>query len=213
MKVTFDDTIPTDERNMKLLGALMAATPEQQKQIAQILGLSAKAAAQSKPVANNCHGAVEVLSAETVKPAVVSVPDPEQETADEDQAAVADAPEVDADGVEWDEELHASTKTKTKDGRWKKRRGAADKVDASTEETAPAAESKGKVTIDEFRAAWIEHKGKKGIDRSSKLLADTIEGAEHPSAVPEERWGEIIEALKKDLETADTSGVNVDDFC
>jgi len=34
-----------------------------------------------------------------------------------------EAPEFDADGLPWDERIHASTKTTTQDGRWKKKRG------------------------------------------------------------------------------------------
>lgn len=44
--------------------------------------------------------------------------------------------EVDADGVEWNAELHASSKAKTKDGKWRKKRG----VDSEeTPDPAPAA--------------------------------------------------------------------------
>lgn len=37
---------------------------------------------------------------------------------------LADAPETDSTGAEWNAELHASTKAKNQDGTWKKRRGA-----------------------------------------------------------------------------------------
>lgn len=39
-------------------------------------------------------------------------------------ATVPPVPEVDADGVAWDASLHTATKTKTADGKWRKRRGA-----------------------------------------------------------------------------------------
>lgn len=42
--------------------------------------------------------------------------------------AADDAPRVDAEGIPWDERIHASTKTQTAKGLWKKRRG----VDALT---------------------------------------------------------------------------------
>lgn len=35
-------------------------------------------------------------------------------------------PELDVDGLPWDERIHASTKKKTQDGRWKKKRGIDD---------------------------------------------------------------------------------------
>jgi len=54
--------------------------------------------------------------------------------------------ELDIDGVAWNEELHAGTKTKTADGRWKKKRGAgktspapAAQTTASQQSPAPAA--------------------------------------------------------------------------
>lgn len=37
-----------------------------------------------------------------------------------------DTPDVDAAGLPWDERIHASTKKKTQDGRWKKKRGVDD---------------------------------------------------------------------------------------
>jgi len=39
------------------------------------------------------------------------------------EAPELEAPEFDADGLPWDERIHASTKTTTQDGRWKKKRG------------------------------------------------------------------------------------------
>lgn len=41
--------------------------------------------------------------------------------------------DVDVDGLPWDERIHASTKTKTADGRWKKKRGVSDDVKAQVE--------------------------------------------------------------------------------
>lgn len=50
-------------------------------------------------------------------------------------APAASAVEVDADGVAWNADLHAATKAKTADGRWRKKRGAG----AASEASAPAA--------------------------------------------------------------------------
>lgn len=49
------------------------------------------------------------------------------QSSDESTPAVTTA-ELDADGLPWDHRIHASTKTKVKDGTWKKKRG----VDADT---------------------------------------------------------------------------------
>ncbi len=65
-----------------------------------------------------------------------SEPEPEQTQAPEPEFEQTQAPEpepeqtqgveTDSDGLPWDHRIHASTKTKTKSGQWKKRRGVDD---------------------------------------------------------------------------------------
>lgn len=72
---------------------------------------------------------------------------------------VTTGPELDSAGMPWDERIHASTKTKTQKGEWKKRKG----VDPSVT-TAVEAEIKG-------------------VPDNMKLTADQITGAD-PSTAP-----------------------------
>ena len=69
--------------------------------------------------------------------------------ADADQTVTShsNGVETDSDGLPWDHRIHASTKTQTKDGKWKKKRGVdkelVDQVEAELKATmtAPAAEA------------------------------------------------------------------------
>lgn len=59
-----------------------------------------------------------------IEAAVCGKPSPEpREEGPATTADVCPGPELDADGLPWDRRIHASTKTKTQDERWKKRRG------------------------------------------------------------------------------------------
>lgn len=178
MKITLDDTNPSDAKLMQILGAVMT----QQAQTQHIV---------EKP-----------------KPAVVA-DEPEVETinyaeVEELEQGDEDAPEVDSEGVEWSEELHASTKTKTADGRWKKRRGA-----AKAETTTPA--KSGAVTLDQYKEAITLHKRKMGVDRTREIIK-TIAGVDQPSAVPESQWPEMVDALGND-KGPDSESIDIDDFC
>ena len=61
-----------------------------------------------------------------------TVPGPDATATPEPAAATADV-EVDVDGMPYDPEIHASTKTKTQDGKWKSRQGKADEAKAARE--------------------------------------------------------------------------------
>lgn len=63
----------------------------------------------------------EPVQEETPEPAGPSTTAVDNQHASEQRAA--DGPELDADGLPWDERIHASTKTKKQDGKWKAKRG------------------------------------------------------------------------------------------
>lgn len=106
--------------------------------------------------------------------------------------------ELDSEGQPWNPELHASTKTKTSDGRWKKRRGVA-KVETTEE---PKEEPKSEtVTEADFIVALTEHRGKFGIDRTKEVTAEAV-GIEVADLKIGEltaaNWPGVVAALKDD---------------
>lgn len=105
--------------------------------------------------------------------------------------------ELDSEGQPWDPELHASTKTKTSKGVWKKRKGVA--KEETTEE--PKSEAPAKVTEADFIAALTEHRGKFGIDRTKEVTAEAV-GIEVADLKIGEltaaNWPGVVAALKDD---------------
>jgi hypothetical protein len=203
MKIILDDTNPADAQSMQILGIVMARPDIR----SQLLGM-AKPAAPPTPAAQKSTAEAPVDS-ESKKPAIAAVSNPEPETPEENEQG--EAPEVDADGVEWDPELHASTKTKTQDGRWKKRRGATPKPQIA-DRAAPAQTKTGPAPdFEAFKKAIVSHKGKFGVDRTKAVLMDTA-GVDQPSVVPEEKRAAVIEALENDKQI-DIETVDLDDFC
>jgi len=73
---------------------------------------------QAPPVEQTQPPVNQAPPVEQTQPPVNQAPPVEQT-----QPPVNQAPPMDADGVVWDGRIHASTKTKTQDGRWKKKRG------------------------------------------------------------------------------------------
>lgn len=76
------------------------------------------------PLQSAPSGAVPIPTAPTppMSPAVITTPATQYGEDDED-GDQTDGTGVDADGLPWDERIHASTKTKTAKGVWTKRRG------------------------------------------------------------------------------------------
>jgi hypothetical protein len=70
-----------------------------------------------------------VSSVVAVPPDVVTLPHP----------TIAPV-ETDADGIEWNAELHASSKAKTKDGKWRKKRGVDSEETPEPHTVAPVLE-------------------------------------------------------------------------
>lgn len=73
--------------------------------------------------------APEVKPEPAPTPAPTPQPEPEQKdaatafTSPEPEPATSEGPELDTDGLPWDDRIHASTKTKKQDGKWKAKRG------------------------------------------------------------------------------------------
>jgi hypothetical protein len=78
------------------------------------------------PVASVTPPDLTVSSVVTVPPDVVTLSQP----------SIAPV-ETDAEGIEWNAEMHASSKAKTKDGKWRKKRGV--DSEETPEPVAPAA--------------------------------------------------------------------------
>jgi hypothetical protein len=70
---------------------------------------------------------------------LVSVDTSQLTNVNEVTPANALSPDLDSDGKEWDEAIHASTRTKTADGRWKKKRGVGKTIDSDPAEDEQAA--------------------------------------------------------------------------
>lgn len=116
--------------------ALGASQAEVDQAIAMIRGAAAARDGVQPPVA----------SGETAAPVAPTAPAPQVTPAE-----VASA-ELDADGLPWDERIHAGTKTKTAKGIWTKRRGTPDatynKVVAELRQQYPAADNADADTTD-----------------------------------------------------------------
>jgi hypothetical protein len=138
-------------------------------------------------------------------------PDPPEKTDVEPEET---SPEVDADGVEWDGAIHASTKTKTQDGRWTKRRQRkatpkavpAEKKVAESDE-APTAE----YGMLDLQTVIKKHVGKWGIDRTISLLKEKM-GIDHPRDITTERVSEAVELFKND-DGGKTDNIDISEFC
>ena len=61
-------------------------------------------------------------------PVIPELDEAENELVPEGCSVAVESHEFDADGMPWDERIHASTQTKTQDGRWKKKRGVDQKL-------------------------------------------------------------------------------------
>ena len=121
-------------------------------------------------------------------------------------------PEVDVDGVEWDGELHASTKHNAADGRWKKKRNVkkAEREAVEKEPAQPEVDEVKEVKESEYIAALTEHKNKWGIDRTREVIKD-VTGKDHPRDVGAPDWAASVQALRDDT-GPEKAGFDLEDF-
>jgi len=142
---------------------------------------------------------------------------PEQQSPLEENAPEVDAggtPEVDADGAEWNAELHASTKTKTQDGLWTKRRqrkGTPKAVEALRNETNEEPPAGQVYSLVDLKEAVTKHVGQWGIDRTKQILLENT-GSDHPGTIPPGKVSVAIEALKND-KGGKSETIDMSDFC
>lgn len=97
--------------------------PEIKKKIAAVLELEEAQAPEPRPTEISVasldgYAPLEAIPDET--PAATSTAPPTPESSESPEV---DDDMVDADGLPWDERIHAGTQTKTADGRWKRKRG------------------------------------------------------------------------------------------
>ena len=186
MKITLDTNNPGDLKLVQLIATVIAAE-------------STQASTDDMQADREGHN---------LSPAEV------EQICDLEKVAEPAEPEVDADGVEWDGELHASTKTKTADGRWKKKRNVKKAEPEAVEEEEPvqpeAAEGQVEVKESEYIAALTEHKNKWGIDRTREVIKD-ITGKDHPRDVEAPDWAASVQALRDDT-GPEKAGFDLEDF-
>lgn len=170
MQITFDHTDLANPACRRILAALLDRDEPQQS--ALDLEINGTVPQRAGRIARQCAEAPQpgrALSDAVTAPALTEPPQA-TDTPDADLAVslaqalaglcngappAPTAPpqpvfDLDADGAVWDTRLHSSSRTKTADGRWKKRRGSADlpppataatPAPVPTEQPAPAATS------------------------------------------------------------------------
>jgi hypothetical protein len=124
-------------------------------------------------------------------------------------AGAPPAAELDSAGLPWSDQIHARTKTKTADGKWKLKRGADPKLIAQVQAAAPpvgqpvtglpgvADVSPVPNTVETFMAyaAKIDAAGAGSYVEIQAHLAD--QGIANIIQVPEEKIGEVANGLKE----------------
>lgn len=189
MKVILDTNNPGDMQLVQLIATVIAAEGRN---------------VEVEEETTRRVGEVEKTVKETVRVSEdesSDIPDEPEVTEDEpDESTEQDeTEELDSEGQPWDPELHASTKTKTSKGVWKKRKGVAkeETIDEPKSET-PVMPT---VTEAEFIAALTEHRGKFGIDRTKEITAEAV-GIEVADLKIGEltaaNWPGVVIALKDD---------------
>lgn len=121
---------------------------------------------------------------------------------------LADVPETDSTGAEWNPELHASTKAKNQDGTWKKRRGAGKAEDAPEQPAAapslpplpptPPAPAAPLVTMNDIYALITNGKAVlNDVIAAAQAMGFADVGAFSRDATPEQR-AQLLEQLTKE---------------
>ena len=159
---------------------------------------------QSAPVEFEETGTLDDLNGQNVEVIADGADDPEPKTTAEDETETEESgPELDANGAEWNPELHTRTKTKNADGTWRLKRGAkkaevaAPAEPETTQETAEEpepTEPEQPASLPEMSAQVALEKvlEEKGMAEARAVLKQF--GAERLSEVTEAQTGDFITA-------------------